>query len=110
MARPRLRGAGHGLSTAWQEQWENVPAVLLLADHYNEQTHVLYRSLTLLALSTAAGTARATCHRERFGEFPVTVDNRRPLVTTQVNATDESFILSNGEFFSLLSKHVATAL
>lgn len=66
--------------------------------------------VALLALGTAAGTARAACHMEPIGPFPVNISGMRALVTARINGTDKIFIIDTGAFFSIISKQAAAEL
>jgi predicted aspartyl protease len=54
--------------------------------------------------------ALGECKVDKFAEFPVTVENSRPIMTAKINGHDVRLVVDSGMFFSTLSSTGATEL
>ena len=60
--------------------------------------------------TVAAGSARAGCELKTYGEVPVTMVNRQPVVAVKINGVEKRFIADSGAFFSTMTRNAAQQL
>jgi hypothetical protein len=51
----------------------------------------------------ASGSAAAACKLARLAELPVTMVDRKPMVTAKINGVDARFAVDSGAFFSVIT-------
>jgi tetratricopeptide (TPR) repeat protein/predicted aspartyl protease len=59
--------------------------------------------LAILFALGACGSAAAACKLARLAELPVTMSDRKPVVTAKINGVEARFTVDSGAFFSVLS-------
>lgn len=65
---------------------------------------------TSLVLPPAFARAGSKCHLGKFGEFPITMQGLRPLLTAGINGSPVQFVLDSGAFYSMISPGSAAEL
>ena len=66
--------------------------------------------LVLTVLVASSGPAGAECKLGMLVELPVMMDQQVPIVTANINGTDEPFVADSGSFWSLISESAAANL
>lgn len=57
----------------------------------------------LVSLSAIPAAWAAQCKLGKLAEFPITMENLRPLMTAKINGADARFIVDSGAWFSMIS-------
>ena len=74
------------------------------------RSFVLVLALLSATLGSRSGAQAAGCKLGTIAEFPVVMDNLRPLVSAKINGVDVQFTADTGAFFSAITPGAAAEL